>query len=90
MKPNKSREEALFRSNQATEKANQEQSKLYNMGSDPEDRETQQSAASRPQLHESPHNLLQSWDTLRQLDEELELEAKKAKNEHNKDNESKV
>jgi hypothetical protein len=71
MKPDKSLEEALFRSHQATEESNQEQSKLYNMGSGPENPEAQQSTTSQPELRETPRNLLQSWDTLRQLDEEL-------------------
>jgi hypothetical protein len=88
MKPDKSMEEALLRSHQATEKANQEQSKLHNMSNASENPEAQQSDASQPKLHETPRNLIQSWDTLRQMDEELE--AKKAKNEHNTDNEPKV
>ncbi|WP_299702930.1 hypothetical protein [uncultured Pontibacter sp.] len=88
MEPDKSLEEALFRSHQATEKSNQAQSKLYNMGSGPENPEAHQSAASQPELHETPRNLLQSWDTLRQLDEELE--AKKSKKKHNTDTKPKA
>ena len=71
MKPDKSLKEALFRSHQATEKSSQEQSNLSNMASGSENPEAQQSAAPQPELRETPRNLLQSWDTLRQLDEEL-------------------
>ncbi|MBF8965737.1 hypothetical protein I0P70_20965 [Pontibacter sp. FD36] len=68
--PDKTLKEALFRSHQATEKANQAQDKLYNMSTGQQAGETQ--GNSIPELHESPRNLLQSWDTLRQLDEALE------------------
>lgn len=88
MEPDKSMEEALFRSHQATEKANQDQSKLYDMGSASGNPDAQNSEEPQPKLHETPRNVLQSWDTLRQLDEELE--AKKEINEHNTDDEPKV
>lgn len=88
MEPDKSLQEALFRSHQATEKSNQEQSKLYNMAGDSQSNEPQKADMPQPELHETPRNLLQSWDTLRQMDEELE--AKKAKNKRKTDHGSKV
>lgn len=72
MKADKALKEALFRSHQATEKANQAQSELYNMGADAESQDAAKSATAQPKLNETPRNVLQSWDTLRQLDEELE------------------
>ena len=69
--PDKNLNEALFRSHQATEKDNQAQSKLHSLKTAPENSNTQQPDASQPKLHETPRNLLQSWDTLRQLDEAL-------------------
>ncbi|PKV63394.1 hypothetical protein [Pontibacter ramchanderi] len=66
--PDKNLNEALFRSHQATEKENQAQSKLHNLSTGQQE---EQPDNATPPLHESPRNLLQSWDTLRQLDEAL-------------------
>ena len=68
-KPDKTLNEALFRSHQATEKDNQAQSELHNLSTGQQKEE--QPGSGTPPLHESPRNLLQSWDTLRQLDEAL-------------------
>ncbi|MBD1396763.1 hypothetical protein H9Q13_06260 [Pontibacter sp. JH31] len=81
MEPDKSLKEALLRSHQATEKANQEQHMLYNMGTGADNPNPDQANAHQPKLHETPRNLIQSWDTLRQLDEELAN--KKAANKTN-------
>ncbi|MBX0332759.1 hypothetical protein K3G39_05875 [Pontibacter sp. HSC-14F20] len=67
--PDKTLNEALFRSHQATDKDNQAQSKLYNMSTGQQNEEQHDNA--RPKLHETPRNLLQSWDTLRQMDMDL-------------------
>ena len=69
MEPDKTLNEALLRSHQATEKENQAQSELQNMSTGQQKEE--QSNSGTPPLHESPRNLLQSWDTLRQLDKAL-------------------
>jgi hypothetical protein len=71
MKPDKSLDEALFRSHSATEKANQAQHQLYNMRTADEKQGTVPPASPPAELHESPKNLIQSWQTLRKLDEEL-------------------
>jgi hypothetical protein len=65
--PDKNLSEALLRSHQATEQHNQEQSKLHGMSTG----DTGQTEQPTPELNEKPSNLLRSWDTLRQLDEEL-------------------
>lgn len=83
MEPNKSLNEAQFRSHQATEKANQAQHQLYNMSTGASGQQAEQ---SQPTLHESPRNLLQSWDTLRQLDQNLA--AKESKKGGNNNSES--
>ncbi|MDO6389989.1 hypothetical protein Q4E40_07615 [Pontibacter sp. BT731] len=69
--PDKNLNEALFRSHQASEQNSQAQNELHNMKTAPEHPNTQQLDASQPKLHETPRNLLQSWDTLRQLDKAL-------------------
>ncbi|MDX5418977.1 MAG: hypothetical protein LPK09_07160 [Hymenobacteraceae bacterium] len=71
MEPDKSLKEALLRSHQATEKANQAQHQLYNIGTGAENPTHAQPEEHQRKLHETPRNLIQSWDTLRQLDEEL-------------------
>lgn len=82
MEPDKSLQEALLRSHQATEKANQSQHKLQHMASDKPQHTPEQATKAQPELHETPHNLLQSWDTLRKLDEELaRKEAENKKND---------
>lgn len=67
MEPDKAFNEALFRSHPATEKANQAQSQLYSMGTAPQHPHTNPSG----ELNESSRNLMQSWHTLRKLDEDL-------------------
>ncbi|MCP2043498.1 hypothetical protein [Pontibacter sp. HSC-36F09] len=67
--PDKNLNEALFRSHQATEKDNQAQSELHSMSTGQQKGE--QPDALQPKLHETPRNLLQSWDTLRQMDMDL-------------------
>jgi len=72
MEPDKAFNEALFRSHPATEKANQAQSQLYNMGTaSQQPHPTNPSGALHPELNESSRNLMQSWHTLRKLDEDL-------------------
>ncbi|MDX5420448.1 MAG: hypothetical protein LPK09_14630 [Hymenobacteraceae bacterium] len=88
MEPDKSLKEALLRSHQATEKANQAQHQLYNMGTGSENPNPDQPDAHQPKLHETPRNLIQSWDTLRQMDEELANKNPGQKN--NENNRSKV
>ncbi|PVY43242.1 hypothetical protein [Pontibacter virosus] len=67
--PDKNLNDALFRSHLATEKDNHDQSELYNMSTGQHKGEQHENAV--PELRESPRHLLQSWDTLRQLDEAL-------------------
>lgn len=67
--PDKNLNEALFRSHQATEQNNQAQSELHNMRTGQQMNPQHENAI--PELRESPRHLLQSWDTLRQLDEAL-------------------
>lgn len=71
MKPDKSLDEALFRSHSATEKANQAQHQLYKMRAADEKQGSVPPASPLAELHESPKNLIQSWQTLRQLDADL-------------------
>jgi hypothetical protein len=71
MEPDKAFNEALFRSRSATEKANQAQNQLYNMGTAPQHQDVNPSSSPQPELNESPRNLMQSWHTLRKLDEDL-------------------
>jgi hypothetical protein len=71
MQPDKSLQEALLRSHQATEKANQAQHQLYSLGTGAENPAPEQTGTHQPKLHETSRNLIQSWDTLRQLDKDL-------------------
>ncbi|MHC2993130.1 hypothetical protein OB13_16665 [Pontibacter sp. HJ8] len=84
MEPDKSLDEALFRSHSATEKANQAQHQLYNLRAPNEKQGTAPPASPQAELHESPKNLIQSWQTLRKLD--ADLASKKAADAMKKNN----
>ncbi len=61
----------MFRSHQSTEKANQEQHQLHNLGNAAGKSHDIQTNSPQAELHESPRNLLESWHTLRELDADL-------------------
>lgn len=86
MEADKSLQDALLRSHQATDEANQDQHQLHHMAANTGEKHT---AKPQPELHETPHNLLKSWDTLRKLDEELAREEANAESKAQKPNNNK-
>jgi hypothetical protein len=86
MEPDKSLQDALLRSHLATDEANQDQHQLHHMAAGSGEKHI---AKPQPELHETPHNLLKSWDTLRKMDEELaRKEANAASKTQKPDNKS--
>jgi CRISPR/Cas system-associated endonuclease/helicase Cas3 len=65
MRAKKVLKEAILRTHQTTEKANQTQEQLLHM------EQQAKEILDQPQLNESPKNLIRSWYNLRNLDQNL-------------------